>query len=91
MWNLLPTTENENTSKSDRLPSKKRLVESRNRIVNWWHLAWGEQDQHRQRFFTEATLSLPNLPPRCQDFEEVFDAMGLQIRGVKSRLLINEW
>ncbi|MFC5077338.1 Ubiquinone biosynthesis O-methyltransferase [Vibrio thalassae] len=91
MWNLLPTTENENSSKSDRLPSKKRLVESRNRIVNWWHLAWGEQDQHRQRFFTEAALSLPNLPPRCRDFEEVFDAMGLQIRGVKSRLLINEW
>ncbi|MGR5176868.1 class I SAM-dependent methyltransferase [Vibrio mediterranei] len=91
MWNLLPTTEKENTSKSDRLPSKRRLMGSKQRIISWWDLAWGEQEHHKQRFFTEASLSLPNIPPQCLDFEEVFEAMGLQVRGVKSRLLINEW
>ncbi|MGF1750611.1 methyltransferase domain-containing protein [Vibrio cionasavignyae] len=91
MWNLLPTTKSENLEKSDRLPSKTRLGESKSRIVSWWGLAWGSQERHKQRFFTEASLSLPNIPPQCSDFEEVFEAMGLQIRGVKSRLLINEW
>ncbi|MBY6197354.1 class I SAM-dependent methyltransferase [Vibrio hangzhouensis] len=91
MWNLMPATEKENTSKNDRLPSKHRLAESRHRIVEWWNLAWGEQEHDTRRFFTEASLSLPNLPVHCHDFEEVFEAMGLQIRGLKSRLLIAEW
>jgi hypothetical protein len=59
--------------------------------LDWWQLAWDHSDLSKQRFFSEAALSLPNIPPQCRDFEEVFDAMGLQVRGVKSRLLINEW
>ncbi|MDG3087755.1 class I SAM-dependent methyltransferase [Vibrio hannami] len=90
-WNLLPTTKTENLNKKDRLPSKPRLVESKHRILDWWQLAWGENDAHRQRFFTEASLSLPNVPPQCYEFEEVFEAMGLQIQGVKNRLLVGEW
>ena len=91
MWNLLPTTKKENLEKSDKLPSKLRLVESKQRITSWWELAWGGESHFRQRFFTEASLSLPNVPKQCEDFEEVFEAMGLQIRGVKSRLLIPDW
>lgn len=90
-WNLLPTTSSENLSKKDRLPSRERLIDSKTRILDWWQLAWGEQPHHQQRFFTEASLSLPNIPPQCYDFEEVFQAMGLQISGVKSRLLVGEW
>lgn len=90
-WNLLPTTIGENQSKKDRLPSRERLIDSKTRILDWWQMAWGEQPHHQQRFFTEASLSLPNIPPQCYDFEEVFQAMGLQISGVKSRLLVGEW
>ncbi|MDV6250681.1 class I SAM-dependent methyltransferase [Vibrio sp. EA2] len=90
-WNLLPTTSKENRSKSDRIPTLRRLNHSKRRILEWWLLAWGASEQHRQRFFTEASLSLPNLPPQCADFEAVFEAMGLQVRGVKSRLLVSEW
>jgi SAM-dependent methyltransferase len=89
-WNLLPTTAAENLNKKDRLPSKQRLNQSRQRIIEWWELAWGS-DGWKNRFFVEASLSLPNVPVGCCDFEEVFEAMGLQIRGVKSRLLMNEW
>ncbi|MDN3714694.1 class I SAM-dependent methyltransferase [Vibrio breoganii] len=89
-WNLFPVLAKENRSKSDRVPSATRLSQSRGRILNWWELAWGtEQDQ--SRFFTEASLSLPNIPVACRDFEEVFEAMSLQIKGVKSRLLISDW
>ena len=87
-WNLLPTTAKENLSKSDKLPTAKRLYDSKRRIIDWWQLAWGA---NQQRFFTEASLSLPNLPAQCSDFEAVFEAMGLQVKGVKSRLLVSEW
>ncbi len=89
-WNLLPTTSKENLSKSDKVPTAYRLQASKQRILDWWQLAWGEQDL-QSRFFSEAALSLPNIPPQCIDFEEVFEAMGLQVKGVKSRLLIGEW
>lgn len=89
-WNLFPASAKENLTKSDRLPSARRLHDSRERILDWWELAWGS-DSQKERFFTEASLSLPNLPFQCRDFEAVFEAMGLQIRGVKSRLLVSEW
>ena len=90
-WNLLPTTPKENLTKSDRLPTFKRLYDSRERILDWWQLAWGNDPQYQQRFFTEAVLSLPNLTATCDGFEEVFEAMGLQVKGVKNRLLVSEW
>jgi len=90
-WNLLPSTKTENLKKKDRLPKRVRLAESKHRILDWWTLAWGDDITATQRFFTEASLSLPNIPPQCNEFEEVFEAMGLQISGVKSRLLVGEW
>ncbi|MDO6543256.1 class I SAM-dependent methyltransferase [Photobacterium sanguinicancri] len=90
-WNLLPTTASENLKKSDKVPTSNRLQASKSRILDWWQLAWGEDDALQTRFFSEAALSLPNIPPQCHDFEQVFEAMGLQVRGVKSRLLVGEW
>lgn len=90
-WNLLPTTSNENRSKSDRVPKAQRLFDSKERILEWWQVAWGSDSVYQQRFFTEAQFSLPNVTAQCDDFEEVFEAMGLQIKGVRSRLLVSEW
>ncbi len=89
-WNLLPTTTQENLSKRDRLPTAARLQKSKLRVIEWWENAWFEE-QEQTRFFNEAALSLPNIPTQCRDYEEVFEAMGLQVRGVKSRLLVGEW
>ncbi|MCW8329846.1 methyltransferase domain-containing protein [Photobacterium sp. SDRW27] len=89
-WNLLPTTTKENLNKKDRLPKSKRLHESKDRILDWWQTAW-QSEQEQIRFFDEAVLSLPNLPTQCRNFEDVFEAMGLQVKGVKSRLLVGEW
>jgi hypothetical protein len=90
-WNLLPTTAKENLDKKDRIPTHYRLCSSRQRILEWWQLAWGENEQLQQCFFSEATLALPNVPNQCRDFEQVFEALGLQVRGGKSRLLVGEW
>nr|WP_082008584.1 class I SAM-dependent methyltransferase [Photobacterium gaetbulicola] len=89
-WNLLPATTTENLNKKDRVPKSKRLTSSKDRIIDWWQAAW-QTEQEQTRFFDEAVLSLPNLPPQCRNFEDVFEAMGLQIKGVKSRLLVGEW
>lgn len=89
-WNLLPSTENENLNKSDKVPSKQRLLSSKYRILDWWQLAW-DSEIDRPRFFYEAILYLPNLSHESKDFEEVFDAMQFQIFGVKQRLQVGEW
>lgn len=89
-WNLLPASKNENNQKRARVPTRRRLIDSRERIVNWWQLAW-QTEQEQKRFFDEAVLSLPHLPLGCHNFDDVFEAMGLQVNGVKSRLLVGEW
>ncbi len=89
-WNLLPTCSKSNLEKRDRVPSLSRLDKAKPAIIDWWQQAWDEPSD-QQRFFNEASLSLPNIPPQCRDFEEVFDAMGFQIKGVQSRLLVREW
>ncbi len=90
-WNLLPATKQENSNKSDRLPSSALFHQSSQRILQWWQMAWGQDSELAERFFCEAALSLPNISAQCRDFEEVLDAMGLQIHGVKSRLQLNDW
>ncbi|WP_087853766.1 class I SAM-dependent methyltransferase [Photobacterium andalusiense] len=89
-WNLLPASKIENNQKRARVPTRRRLIDSRARIVNWWQLAW-QTEQEQKRFFDEAVLSLPHLPLGCHNFDDVFEAMGLQVNGVKSRLLVGEW
>lgn len=89
-WNLLPSTEKENLSKSDRVPSKARLSEAKARVLSWWQIAWTSEPEKAQ-FFNEACLSLPTLTSSPTEFEEVFDAMQFQVYGVKQRLQINEW
>ncbi|CEO41646.1 class I SAM-dependent methyltransferase [Photobacterium kishitanii] len=89
-WNLLPASKIENNNKRARVPTKRRLSESRERIVNWWQIAW-QTETEQNRFFDEAILSLPHLPLTCRNFDDVFQSMGLQIYGVKSRLLVGEW
>lgn len=90
LWNLLPASTKENRQKRDRLPSQLRLKSSSWFIIEWWQQAWQSESEQR-RFFTEASLSLPNLSEECQDFDEVFDALQYQVLGVKQRLQMGEW
>ncbi|WP_026959310.1 methyltransferase domain-containing protein [Aliagarivorans taiwanensis] len=89
-WNLLPTSKTENQNKRDRLPSIQRFLSAKGLILEWWQQAWPDESL-QQCFFNQAALSLPNVPEQCRDFEEVFEAMGLQMRGVKARLQVGEW
>ncbi|WP_306519903.1 class I SAM-dependent methyltransferase [Rheinheimera sp.] len=90
LWNLLPSSREENRVKSDRLPSKTRLHTSREQITDWWQQAWQSQSE-RQRFFVEAAMSLPNVAYNCTDFEVVFEALQFQSAGIQQRLQIGVW
>ncbi|WP_283131325.1 class I SAM-dependent methyltransferase [Enterovibrio norvegicus] len=90
MWNLFPSTKDENLTKLNRVPSKQRLESAKTRILDFWQLAW-QSDHDQTRFFSEAVLSLPNISTNERDFDAVFYAMQLQVAGVKSRLLVGEW
>jgi SAM-dependent methyltransferase len=90
LWNLLPSSREENRVKSDRLPSKTRLHASRHQITDWWQQAWQSQSE-QQRFFVEAAMSLPNVAYNCTDFEVVFEALQFQSAGIQQRLQIGVW
>ena len=40
LWNLLPTDCQVNNQKSDRLPTKYKLIQAKARIQQWWQVAW---------------------------------------------------
>jgi SAM-dependent methyltransferase len=90
LWNLLPASTQENRVKRDRLPSQARLKAASGHIKEWWQQAWSSETE-RQRFFTEAELSLPNITDGCSDFTEIFEAMKFQSFGIKQRLHVAEW
>jgi len=90
LWNLLPSSREENRVKSDRLPSKTRLHASRHQITDWWQQAWNSESE-KQRFFVEAAMSLPNIAYNCTDFDMVFEALQFQSAGIQQRLQIGVW
>ena len=67
-WNLLPASRHENNTKLNRVPSKKRLADSKQRIIHFWELAWSSE-QEQQRFFNEAALSLPSVTSDIRDLK----------------------
>ncbi len=87
---ILPSSREENRVKSDRLPSKTRLLASRHQITDWWQQAWNSESE-QQRFFVEAAMSLPNVAYNCTDFDVVFEALQFQSAGIQQRLQIGVW
>ncbi|WOT05024.1 class I SAM-dependent methyltransferase [Shewanella youngdeokensis] len=90
LWNLLPTSEKENLNKKDRVPSQQILKHSKGRVIDWWSNAWGTE-RSKKAFMVQSVMALPGLDAHTSNFDDVFDAMSLQVRGVKGKLLVTEW
>ncbi|RUO63672.1 class I SAM-dependent methyltransferase [Pseudidiomarina insulisalsae] len=88
LWNLLPTKTVINANKSDKLPTPRTLLQSRDYIVHWWRQAWQE---HRDEFFTQANFALPNLAPGNQSYDDVFEALALQRDRIKYFQQLQDW
>ncbi len=88
LWNLMPITGEANSRKGDRLPAMELLLDSRERILDWWDTAFLRGD-YRARFADEASASLPLATEL--DPEEVFNALTLQRTRLKIDQQIEEW
>lgn len=88
LWNLLPTKTAINAAKSDKLPTRERLMHSKDYILDWWQRAW--QDNSRE-FFTQANLALPDLAPANTNFEDVFAALTVQRDRIKQLQQLQDW
>ncbi|MFB2681083.1 HNH endonuclease domain-containing protein [Shewanella mangrovisoli] len=69
LWNLLPTKRYINANKSDRLPAKLRMQQSKDWILDWWEIAWSE---NKNVFFTQTSFALPRLGVNTDQFSDVF-------------------
>ncbi len=88
LWNLLPTKTSINATKSDRLPSSKRLLASRELILHWWQRGWNE---HQREFFIQANFALPDLSPQNQSYTDVFEALTFQRNRIYQVQQLREW
>ncbi len=85
LWNLFPSNKRHNLKKSDRLPSIKALLNSRERIPDWWHTAFLSDNMVREQFLDEATAALPGALIKSSDAAEkdIFDGLMLQRATLK--------
>ena len=80
LWNLVPTTKEINRSKSDKLLTEQRLMHSKDELLDFWMQAW---EKEQTLFFSQANLSLPELPINNRQFDDVFEAMLMQRQRIK--------
>lgn len=90
LWNLLPTAQNLNRSKSDCLPSADQLERSAERIQEWWHLAYHQTDYQR-RFYEEATAALPLRSDTATTLDDLLTGVRRQRVRLRTDQQIAEW
>lgn len=90
LWNLMPTTTTANGRKSNSLPSGVLMIESRDRVLNWWDMAFVGRDYESQ-FYMEAEASLPQCAGSSGGVDGVFEAMQHQRLRLRKDQQLPEW
>lgn len=90
LWNLMPSTVGANSKKSDKIPTQMRYKSSYECIIKWWKTAWQDQVDV-ERFFTEASFSLPDLSRNNRNYEDVFESLKLQSMRVAEMQQLSRW
>jgi hypothetical protein len=90
LWNLLPVRAQTNSNKSSRLPSAEVVQSARERLLSWWDTAY-VQASRSERFFEEASTSLPIFRRDISDVEDVLDGLSRQRIRLKTDQQIEEW
>ena len=94
LWNLMPSSRSINQKqKRDKLPSKSRLIQARDRIQSWWANAYvaGEQQEIEKRFFDEANSSLSTYYDQERSLDDLFDSLVLQQTNLRINQQVPEW
>ena len=90
LWNLMPTKSRVNSDKSDKLPSLERLAEARQRMIDWWDIAWLETD-YREQFLMEASYALPGIELESPSLHQIYQATRHQQIRLANDQQIPEW
>jgi SAM-dependent methyltransferase len=92
LWNLLPTRPRVNNAKSSRLPSAELLEKARERLFDWWDVAYNSEII-KERFFEEAKAALPIVHSfsYVDEFSSIFSGIQNQRLKLKVNQQIQEW
>ncbi len=97
LWNLLPVSGKANNAKSDRLPTADLIDQAKERIAEWWAVAYHQgkpEDILAEQFEIEARASLPglaNIAGKGVSPERMIDALKLQRLRLKQDQQVAEW
>ncbi len=91
LWNLMPATRAVNQrQKRDLLPDDRTLRGARDRILEWWSVAYCSEAALDERFRLEARARLPALGGSA-DPDDIFTAMSLQRMRLSNDQQVPEW
>ena len=93
LWNLMPAHRTVNQrEKGARLPTDRLLQSARDRVLNWWESAYVKDlPIVSERFWLEATSSLPTVDVDEKRLDDVFDAVCFQRIRLKDDQQVPEW
>lgn len=93
LWNFMPAHRTVNQrEKRGRLPTDQLLRISKDRIVAWWEAAYLiEGSVLPERFWLEATSSLPSIGGTAEGLDDVFEAVCLRQLKLKHDQQVPEW
>lgn len=90
LWNLLPASKSANSRKREKLPSATMMHRARERIIEWWELAY-LNGPLRQQFMIEAQSALPLVGEKDDSLDIVFDAALCQRSRLHTDQRLVEW
>lgn len=93
LWNLMPAHRTVNQrEKRALLPTDRLLQSARDRVLNWWESAYvNDLPIVSERFWLEATSSLPIADVDEKRLDDVFDAVCVQRIRLKDDQQVPEW
>lgn len=96
LWNLVPAHRLVNQrQKGDKLVTAGTLQQAKERMLEWWHIAYTSGDNaHLQgRFLTEASTALPIkcIDESTSSVESVFNGLQIKRSALKQDLQLTDW
>ena len=89
-WNLMPASVVANAQKSEKLPTAPLMQQSKDRIRDWWELAYVNSDM-KEQFLMEAEAALPLVGSSTSNLAVIFEAMMHQRARLKANQQLVEW
>jgi len=90
LWNLMPATIKANQQKSEKLPSAATMELSKERILQWWDIAY-LNSEYKERFLLESEAALPGLGENTQTLGSIFGAVKHQRNRLRVNQQLVEW